>query len=94
MTNLKSKAAFVSACRKRSVFSDDELEKHWDRSPNNRPFIVNFLYVHSLPKRPNLMHLKDTGVITDAPRGFKQLSSRSFDKLLEISHANQHLIID
>lgn len=94
VTNIGSKAAFISACRKRSVFSDQELEKQWDYKPNNRPFVVNFLYVYSLPKRPNLMQLKNAGVIADAPRGFEQLSSASFDKLLEISHANQRLIVD
>ena len=94
VTNIQSKVAFVSACRKRSVFSDEELGKHWDYSPSNRPFVVNFLYVHSFPKRPNLMQLKDAGVIINAPRGFEPLSSRSFDKLLEISRANQRLIID
>lgn len=94
VTNITSKAAFIGACRKRSVFSDHDLGKHWDYNPNNRPFVVNFLYVHSLPKRPNLMQLKDAGVIAEAPRGFEQLSTPSFDKLLEISHANQRLIID
>lgn len=94
VTNIHSKAAFVSICRKRSVFSDEELGKHWDYSPNNRPFVVNFLYVHSFPKRPNLMQLKDAAVIIAAPRGFEPLSNESFDKLLEISHANQRLIID
>ena len=53
ITNIPSKTAFVSACRKRSVFSDEELGKHWDFTPSNRPFVVNFLYVHSFPKRPN-----------------------------------------
>ncbi len=94
VTNISTKVAFISTCRKRSVFSDQELEKHWEYRPSNRPFVVNFLYVHSLPKRPNLMQLKKAGVITDAPRGFEQLSSLSFDKLLDISHANPRLIVD
>jgi hypothetical protein len=94
VTNIPSKTAFVSACRKRSVFSDEELGKHWDYDPKNRPFVVNFLYVHSFQKRPNLMQLKDERVIDSAPRGFEPLSERSFVKLLEITHANKHLIID
>lgn len=94
ITNIPSKTAFVSACRKRSVFSDEELGKHWDFTPSNRPFVVNFLYVHSFPKRPNLMQLKDECVIDSAPRGFESLFGRSFDKLLEIANVNKRLIID
>jgi len=94
ITNIPSKTAFVSTCRKRSVFSDEELGKHWDFTPSNRPFVVNFLYVHSFPKRPNLMQLKDECVIDSAPRGFESLLGRSFDKLLEIANVNKRLIID
>jgi hypothetical protein len=70
------KATFINACRKRSVFSDEELAKHWEFNPNNRPFIVNFLYVHSFSRRPNLKELKASHVVTDAPRGFEALMDR------------------
>jgi hypothetical protein len=76
------------------VFTDEELGRQWDCKPNNKPFAVNFLYVHSLPKRPNLKQLKGNDVITDAPRGFELLTDNGFNKLLEISNANQRLIID
>ena len=36
---------------------DDKLKEHWDYTPHNRPFVVNFLYVYSFPKRPNLSQL-------------------------------------
>ena len=74
--NIPNKATFINACRKRSVFSDEELAKHWEFNPNNRPFIVNFLYVHSFPRRPNLKELKASHVVTDAPRGFEALMDR------------------
>ena len=94
VTNMPSKTAFIDACRKRSVFSDQELGRQWDYSPNNRPFIVNFLYVHSFPKRPNLKQLKDAHVIVSAPRGFEPLTAESLDKLVELTNADTRLIVD
>jgi predicted nucleic acid-binding protein len=94
ITNIPNKATFINACRKRSVFSDKQLEEHWDFKPNNRPFIVNFLYVHSFPKRPNLNQLKVAHVIAAAPRGFEPLTDASFNKLLELSSADKRLIVD
>jgi hypothetical protein len=90
----QSKADFIKACRKRSVFSDSELAAHWDWNSMNRPFIVNFLYSYSLPKRPNLAQLKDEGIIEDAPRGFEPLTVAEFQKLLEISHADRSLFLE
>jgi predicted nucleic acid-binding protein len=85
---------FIALCRKRSVFSDEELKKHWNWNPRNRPFVVNFLYIHSLPKRPNLATLKQENIITEAPRGFEEISDTAFTKLVEISNANKRLIVD
>jgi hypothetical protein len=85
---------FLKACRKRSVFTDEELRRHWDYKPHNRPFVVNFLYVYSLPKRPNRKALLEAGVIPAAPpRGFEQLSEPAFRKLLEISDADDRIIV-
>jgi hypothetical protein len=51
VTSISDEASFIALCRKRSVFSDEELKKHWNFNPHNkpdhlisRPFIVNFLY--------------------------------------------------
>jgi hypothetical protein len=85
---------FIRLCRKRSVFSDADLKKHWDYYPNLKPFVVNFLYVHSLPKRPNLATLKQENIITEAPRGFDEISEAAFTKLIEIANANKCLIVD
>jgi hypothetical protein len=84
---------FIGLCRKRSVFTDEELAAQWNFRTHNRPFVVNFLYVYSLPKRPNLKQLKDSGVIADAPRGFEPITDAAFRTLLEISNANKHLIV-
>jgi predicted nucleic acid-binding protein len=85
---------FVRLCRKRSVFSDTELKRHWDHYPNLKPFIVNFLYVYSLPKRPNFAILKEQEIIVNAPRGFEEITHTAFLKLIEISNANDHFIVN
>jgi len=84
---------FISLCRKRSVFSDEELKKWWNWKPSNRPFVVKFLYAYSLPKRPNLATLKETKIIAEAPRGFEEISDAAFVKLIDISHADHYLIV-
>ena len=88
---------FILKCRKRSVFSNEELKKYWDYSPRNRPFIVNFLYVYSFPKRPNLAKLIELGVIRDtdsAPRGFEPISVEQFHIIIKESQSNESIIVD
>lgn len=91
ITDIPSLNAFLAVCRKRSVFTDANLQEHWDRSPGNRPFVVNFLFIYSLPKRPNLKQLSAIGIA--APRGFELISDKSFDKLLEVSNADTRFIV-
>lgn len=86
--NIETEEEFVSLCRKRSVFSNDELSKHWNHNPSNKPFIVNFLYTYSFRKRPNLEWLVNNEIISNyekVPRGFSKLTVEQFDKLLKYS---------
>lgn len=85
---------FRKACAGVSVFSESELLRHWDYNPRNRPFVVHFLYTYSLPKRPTLGQMKNAGVLIDYPRGFEPLSDYGFNRLLEISNAEDCPIID
>lgn len=92
--NIPSESEFIALCRKRSVFSDDQLREHWNYNRGNRPFVVHFLYTYSLPKRPNLALLKAEGIISEAPRGFDLLRPDAFERLLVISNANPRLVVD
>ena len=88
---------FLELCRSRSVFSKDELRSIWDKYPWSEPFIVNFLYVYSLPSRPNLAKLIKHGVIADVrsvPQAFEPLSDNQFNTILEISNAKKDFIVD
>lgn len=88
---------FIRLCRKRSVFSDAELREQWRYRSHNRPFIVEFLYAYSFPKRPNMAALIENGVISDvnsAPRGFEKISSEQLSTILELSESDSRLIVD
>ncbi len=94
---IRSEDEFVLKCRKRSVFSDEELKRHWNKNRKNRPFIVNFLYVYSFPKRPNLAKLIDLGVVASvdsAPRGFVPISKEQFKLIIKESRSNEGIIVD
>lgn len=96
-TSIKDEQHFVNLCRKRSVFSDEELKQQWEAVPNNRPFVVNFLYSYSFPKRINLKRLIELGIIQDtesAPRGFEEISDESFDKIIEETGSDEDIIVD
>lgn len=86
--NIPDEKTFLRICRKRSIFSDQELLAYWHLRPNNRPFIVNFLYTHSLKRRPNLKWLQENGIIPDIhdmPRGFREISRENFIKIVNYS---------
>lgn len=92
--NISNAIEFINLCRKRSVFSDNGLKKFWDYRPKSRPFIVNFLYLYSLPKRLNLNTLIKLGVIANAPRGFEQIYLSQFQTILRESRTDESFIIN
>ena len=63
----------------------------------NRPFIVNFLYAYSFPRRINMKRLIDIGVISgidDAPRGFTQISAKNLKDILRECQSDESIIVD
>lgn len=93
--NIPSEEKFVDLCRKRSVFNDVELKKYWNWTPQNRPFIVNFLYVDSFPTpKVNLNRLRELNIINSAPRGFEPIENSKFVELMREARANESYIVD
>lgn len=83
---------FISLCGGRSVFTHDELYEYWEYDKKSRPFVVDFLYMHSFP-RPflNMKKLIGMGIIQDvnsAPRGFEPISDDHFTLLMEKTNAS------
>ncbi len=93
-TAIPNLSTFIRLCRKRSVFSDEDLATYWNFSSSNRPFVVNFLYVHTFRKKLNLKQLKELHIIDMAPRGFEPLTDGAFETLLEQSYAHKRIIVD
>ncbi len=96
-TNINDFDHFSRLCRKRSVFSEEELKRHWDYNPHNRPFVVDFLYAYSFPHRVNMARLIELGVIADiqsAPRGFEKLTDEQFNAIIKETRSNENIIID
>ncbi len=94
---IESEEQFVRLCRKRSVFSDAELRAQWQYRPYSRPFILDFLYAYSFPRRPNMAALIEHGVIRDvnsAPRGFERISREQFETILKLSGSDPGVTVD
>lgn len=72
-------------CKRRTVLKEEELKAYWNKYKYSRPFVVDFLYAHSFPIRPNLKSLLELGVIksiNDVPRGFEKLTREQFQTLV------------
>ncbi|MGZ3776880.1 MAG: hypothetical protein ACXVI9_04640 [Mucilaginibacter sp.] len=86
--NVKDIDSLVRISKNRTALDSNQLKEFWDRYPNNKPFIVDFLYAYSLPKRPNLKQLNEIGVIPDikdVPRGFRKIDRKQFITLAKFS---------
>lgn len=97
IAKIQTEQEFIRLCRKRSVFTDQELSKHWNLYKTNRSFIVNFLYVYSLPSLINLQRLIEIGVIPsveDAPRGFTRISLKNLRNILQECKADESIVVD
>jgi rRNA-processing protein FCF1 len=96
ITAIADLSTFIDLCRGRSVLTVDQLKQQWNMY-QNKPFIVKFLYAYSFQKRMNLDHLIKLGIIRDTssvPRGFEQIDDASFEKIVQETHTDGHLIVD
>lgn len=97
--NIKDEADFVSKCRKRSIFSTEELKEFWDWNPKYRPFIINFLYVYTfqLGKRINRKKLIELKIISGADnelRGLKKITNEQFLTIIKETETNESIIVN
>lgn len=89
--NFKSFDEFFEACNRRTMISKEDLKTQWwDKNPNNRPFVINFLYAHSFPTpKPTLNDLINLGIIRDImnmPRGFIGITTEQFNTLVKFAY--------
>lgn len=96
VTRIKDESEFIRLCGKRSVFPNHELSKHWNYRRGDRPFIVNFLYAYSFPKRITLNDLINFKIVSDvnsAPRGFMRISIDHFRSIVKETKTDESIIV-
>lgn len=94
--DIKTEDDFIKLCKSRTVFTNQELRQRWNYNQNNRPFIVNFLYTYSFPRRINMEKLIQMEIIKDsnsAPRGFYKISRDQFLNIVRETSSNENIII-
>jgi len=95
--NIPTEADFIRLCRRRSVFTDEQLANQWEFRKTSRPFIVDFLYVYSFPKRINLQRLIEISVIpsvNDAPRGFTRIDVNNLIHILRECQVDESIVVN
>lgn len=87
VTNIKDLNELIQICRKRTVLTEQELKEYWEWRPNNRPFVINFLYAFSFQKRITLKEMLDTKILPnmDAVKTITKMKRDSFTQLLTSS---------
>lgn len=88
---------FVSQCRKRTVYNEQQLRNMWEYNKRNPPFIIRFLYVYSFPHRINMRRLIELGIlagVNDAPRGFKSITNEQVQIILQETKSETRFIVD
>lgn len=89
--NFNSFDDFFGACNRRTMISKEDLQTQWwNKFSKNRPFVINFLYAHSLPTpKPTLDDLNKLGIIPDIlnmPRGFIKITNEQFNDLIKFAY--------
>ena len=95
--NISSPGQLFEICRKKTFLTEDELLEFWNRYDRNRPFVVEFLYAYTFPKRPNLAKLVDLKIIPDimsVPRGFSKITLEQLHLILKESKSDESIIVD
>lgn len=89
--NFKDFDDFFNSCNRRTMISKEDLKsKWWNKFPNYKPFIINFLYAHSLPTpKPTLNDLINLKIFADPmslPKGFAKLTTEQFNDLINFAY--------
>lgn len=96
--NIKNVDDFIALCKKTTVFSEKDLRRGWEAPDKKmKPFIVNFLFSYSFPKRLILQALLDLEIILDIrnmPRGFHQITDDQFHLIVQHTETDENLIVD
>lgn len=89
--DFKSFEEFYKECTRRTMIKKEDLKSDWwDKYVNYKPFVIRFLYAHSLPTpKPTLNDINRIGVIPDIkniPRGFIEIDNVKFERLVKYAY--------
>ena len=92
--NFKDFDDFFNSCNRRTMISKEDLKtKWWDKFPKYKPFVINFLYAHSLPTpKPTLSDLIKLKIFADPmslPKGFAKLTNDQFNDLINFAYSKK-----
>ncbi len=87
VNNIKELNELIQICRKRTVLTEKELKEYWEWRPNNKPFVINFLYAFSFKRRITLKQMLDDGILLsmDMVKTINKMSRESFERLITLS---------
>jgi predicted nucleic acid-binding protein len=90
-TNFENFEEFFETCNRKTMISKEDLRnKWWDKFPKYKPFVINFLFAHSLPTpKPTIKDLIDLKIFQDSksiPLGIIKLSSEQFEDLVNFAY--------
>ena len=82
---------FFAFCNRKTMISKEDLRKNWwNKYPKYRPFVITFLYAHSLPTpKPtlnDLLNLKIFESINSIPLGFAKITTEQFNDLIKFAY--------
>lgn len=82
---------FFNSCNRRTLIKKEELlNDWWNKFPNYKPFIINFLYAFSFPTpKPTLKNLIDIGVLENPSslgKGFYKIDDEQFKKIVNFAY--------
>jgi hypothetical protein len=82
---------FFDSCNRKTMISKEDLKnKWWDKFPKYKPFVINFLFAHSLPTpKPTIKNLIDLRIFEDSksiPLGFIKLTNEQFNDLINFAY--------
>ena len=92
--NFKDFEDFFNSCNRRTMISKLDLKtKWWDKFPKYKPFVINFLYAHSLPTpKPTLGDLIKLKIFADPmslTKGFTKLTNEQFNDLINFAYSKK-----
>jgi hypothetical protein len=87
ITDIKTESELIQLCHKRTVLSETELKEYWVKFPDNKPFVINFLYAFSFIKRINLKEMLEAGILLnmEAVKTISKISRESFIQLITLA---------